>query len=49
MEKWAKTQYANLTRYVPSGTYFVHAKVRFGKLRRSLKTKSLEIAKSKLG
>lgn len=48
MEKWAKTQFANLIRYVPSGVYFVHAKVRGRLVRGSLKTKSLEIAKLKL-
>lgn len=48
MNKWAKTPYANLRRYEASGTFFVNAKVRGRKLRRSLKTKSLEIAKEKL-
>jgi integrase len=47
-KKWSKTPYANLVRYIPSGTYFIHAKVHGKKVRDSLKTKSLEIAHIKL-
>lgn len=46
--KWAKTKYANMRRYVPSGKYFAHAKVNGHLVRSSLKTTSLEIAKVKL-
>jgi integrase len=46
---WAKTQYANLWRYVPSGTFYARARVA-GKLRvRSLDTNSLSVARLRLG
>jgi len=45
---WQKTSFANLVRYVPSGTYFARLRVK-GKLHfRSLKTKTLSVAKLKL-
>ncbi len=47
-ERWAKTKYSNIRRYVPSGRYFAHAKVNGTLIRASLKTTSLEIAKLKL-
>jgi integrase len=44
-----KTQYANLWRYVPSGTFYARARVA-GKLRvRSLDTDSLSVARLRLG
>jgi len=46
--QWQKTQFANLRKFVSSGVYFVKAKVRGRVIRKSLKTKSLEIAKAKL-
>ena len=45
---WVKTKFANLWRYTPNGKYYVKAKVRGRPVRRSLGTKSLEIAKVKL-
>jgi hypothetical protein len=46
---WQKTNFANLVRYVPSGTYFARIRVK-GKLHlHSLKTKTLSVAKLKLG
>jgi integrase len=44
---WVKSRYANVYKYAPSGMYFVHAKVRGHLVRRSLKTKSIEIAKDR--
>src|SRR5688572_21328081 len=38
-----------LYRYVPSGTYFARIRVRGKFIRRSLKTKSFSVAKTKLG
>ena len=46
--KFLKTKYANLVRYIPSGTYFCRASVGGRLLRRSLKTQSIELAKIKL-
>lgn len=44
MGNWQPTQHTNLIRYVPSGRYFVRAKVAGRLVRQSLKTNSLEIA-----
>ena len=46
---WQRTSYANLVRYVPSGTYFSRIKVRGKLIRRSLKTTSITVAKLRLG
>ena len=45
---WQKTQYANLLRYVPSGTYFARIRVGGKLIRRSLGTTVLSVAKLKL-
>lgn len=45
---WAKTQYANLIRYVPSGTYFARIRVQGKLIRRSLKTNRISVAKLRL-
>ena len=45
---WQKTQYANLIRYVPSGTYFARFRVRGKLIRKSLKTDVLTTAKLRL-
>ncbi|MGA9450528.1 MAG: site-specific integrase [Verrucomicrobiia bacterium] len=45
---WQKTPYSNLIRYVPSGTYFARMKVKGKLIRRSLKTKTLSVAKLRL-
>jgi len=45
---WQKTQYSNLIRYVPSGTYFARLRVAGKLIRRSLKTDVLAIAKLRL-
>lgn len=47
--KWQKTPYANLTRYIPSGTYFSRFKVKGKLIRRSLKTTAITVAKLRLG
>jgi integrase len=46
---WQKTQYANLVRYVPSGTYYARLRVKGKLIRRSLKTDVLSVAKLRLG
>ncbi|HEX5400493.1 MAG TPA: hypothetical protein VFY06_15710, partial [Verrucomicrobiae bacterium] len=46
--EWQKTPYSNLIRYVPSGTYFARVKVKGKLIRRSLKTKTLSVAKLRL-
>src|SRR5476649_2074590 len=46
--EWQKTPYSNLIRYVPSGTYFARMKVKGKLIRRSLKTKTLSVAKLRL-
>lgn len=46
---WQKTQYANLVRYVPSGGYYARIRIKGKLLRQSLQTKSLTVAKMKLG
>ncbi|HTY88641.1 MAG TPA: hypothetical protein VMB80_14335, partial [Candidatus Acidoferrum sp.] len=45
---WQKTQYANLIRYVPSGTYYARLRVKGKLIRRSLKTDVLSVAKLRL-
>jgi integrase len=45
---WQKTQYSNLIRYVPSGTYFARVRVRGKLIRQSLKTDVLSVAKLRL-
>jgi integrase len=47
-KEWQKTQYANLIRYVPSGTYFARLRVRGKLIRKSLKTDVLTVAKLRL-
>jgi hypothetical protein len=46
--QWQKTQFANLIRYVPSGTYFARLRVRGKLIRRSLKTDVISVAKLRL-
>ena len=48
-KQWQKTQYSNLIRYVPSGTYFARLRVNGNLIRKSLKTDVLSIAKLRLG
>ncbi len=45
---WQKTQFSNLIRYVPSGTYFARIRVRGKLIRKSLKTDVLTTAKLRL-
>jgi integrase len=45
---WQKTQYSNLIRYVPSGTYYARLRVNGKLIRRSLKTDVLSVAKLRL-
>jgi hypothetical protein len=45
---WQKTPFANLLRYKPSGTYFARLRVKGKLIRRSLKTKTLSVAKLRL-
>lgn len=45
---WQKTQYANLIRYVPSGTYYARIRVAGKLIRKSLKTNVLSVAKLRL-
>lgn len=45
---WQKTPYSNLVRYIPSGTYFARLRVKGKLIRRSLKTKTLSVAKLRL-
>lgn len=47
-KRWAKSKFANLRRYVPSGMFHCHATVKGRLIRKSLKTKSEIIAKAKL-
>src|SRR5208282_1787225 len=48
VKDWQKTQYANLVRYVPSGTYYARLRVKGKLIRRSLKTDVLSVAKLRL-
>lgn len=45
--KWLNTKYANIIRYIPSGVYFIRARVNSRHVRQTLKTKSIEIAHTK--
>src|SRR5476649_1544776 len=45
---WQPTQYSNLIRYVPSGTFFARLRVAGKLIRQSLKTDVLSIAKLRL-
>jgi hypothetical protein len=45
---WQPTQYSNLTRYVPSGTFFARMRVAGKLIRQSLKADVLTIAKLRL-
>src|SRR5436305_558174 len=45
---WQRTQYANLIRYVPSGTYYARLRVKGKLIRRSLKTDLISVAKLRL-
>jgi hypothetical protein len=45
---WQKTQFANLVRYVPSGTYYARLRVQGKLVRKSLKTKAISVAKLRL-
>jgi len=45
---WQTTQYANLVRYVPSGTYFARLRVQGKLIRRALKTDKITVAKLRL-
>ena len=45
---WQSTQYSNLIRYVPSGTFFARLRVAGKLIRQSLKTDVLSIAKLRL-
>jgi integrase len=46
--EWQKTQYSNLIRYVPSGTYYARVRVVGKLIRKSLKTDVLTVAKLRL-
>lgn len=46
---WQKTQFANLIRYVPSGTYYARLRVRGKLICRSLQTDVISVAKLRLG
>ena len=45
---WQKSQYANLIRYVPSGTYYARIRIRGKLLRKSLNTDLISVAKLRL-
>ena len=45
---WQKTQFANLVRYVPSGTYYSRLRVAGKLIRKSLKPDVLSVAKLRL-
>src|ERR1039458_8455451 len=47
-KEWQKTSFANLIRYVPSGTYYARLRVKGKLIRRSLKTDVLSVAKLRL-
>lgn len=44
---WAKTNHSNIRCYVPSGIYFIHAKVGGKPIRESLKTDSITVAQTR--
>jgi integrase len=45
---WQKTKFANLIRYVPSGTYFARVRIRGKLIVRSLRTNGISVAKLRL-
>ena len=45
---WQKTKYANLYRYIPSGTYFARIRVAGNLIRQSLETDKITVAKLRL-
>jgi hypothetical protein len=45
---WQKTQYSNLIRYIPSGTYYARLRVKGKLIRRSLKTDFISVAKFRI-
>ena len=47
-KEWQKTQYSNLIRYVPSGTFYARFRVKGKLVRKSLKTDVLSVAKLRL-
>ncbi len=48
-QQWQKTQYSNLVRYGPSGTYFARVRVEGKLIRKSLDTSVLSVARLRLG
>jgi integrase len=46
---WQKTQYANLIRYVPSGTLYARIRIQGKLIRKSLETDLISVAKLRLG
>jgi len=48
-QDWQKTAYANLIRYVPSGSYYARLRVKGKLIRRSLNTDLISVAKLRLG
>jgi len=48
ISKWLRTQYTNLLRYEPTGVFFARIRVGGKLIWRSLKTKSISVAKLKL-
>jgi integrase len=47
-QDWQKSPYANLIRYIPSGTYYARLSVKGKLIRKSLKTTVLSVAKLRL-
>ncbi len=47
-KRWQKTQFSNLIRYTPSGTYFARLRVNGKLIRKTLKTNVLSVAKLRL-
>jgi len=47
-QDWKSTQYANLIRYVPSGTYYARLRIKGKLVRKSLKTDLVSVAKLRL-
>jgi hypothetical protein len=45
---WQKTPFANLIRYQPSRTYFARLRIKGKLIHRSLKTRTLSVAKIRL-
>ena len=46
---WQKTQYANVIRYVPSGTFYARIRIQGKLIRKSLETDLISVAKLRLG